>query len=161
MAAGSGKIKNHPIGWIDFLNLFGFGIRFKLCFCCDTIDFRSHPYRMRSEINGFSPGLKNMPPACFFPRFARSVSSIPTHLIMKKSLLPIRQVLAGIELCRPWRHRNLPRPKKHATGMFFPSLRSVGLFDSHTSHYEKIPPANAGGDFFMVTRTGIEPMLPP
>ena len=44
--------------------------------------------------------------------------------------------------------------------MFFTSLRSAGLFDSHTIHYEKNLLLKQEV-FFMVTRTGIEPMLPP
>ena len=31
------------------------------------MDLRPHPCRMRSQVHGFSPGLKNMPPACFLP----------------------------------------------------------------------------------------------
>ena len=33
----------------------------------------------------------------------------------------------------PGKRGNLPRPKKHATGMFFASLCSAGLFDSRTA----------------------------
>ena len=41
------------------------------------ICFRLQPQGPQSEANGISPDLKNMPPACFLPRFARPVSSIP------------------------------------------------------------------------------------
>ena len=33
------------------------------------IDCCPHPYWARPPINGFSPGLKNMPPACFLPHY--------------------------------------------------------------------------------------------
>ena len=35
------------------------------------------PIRVHSQGHGFSPGLKNMPLACFLPRFARPSSSNP------------------------------------------------------------------------------------
>ena len=55
----------------------------------------------------------------------------------KNLLLKQKNVPTKIGLCSLWLHGNLPRPEKHATGMFFTSLRSAGLFDSHTIHYEK------------------------
>ena len=33
----------------------------------DNIGFCPHPQGVRPETNGFSPGLKNMPQACFLP----------------------------------------------------------------------------------------------
>ena len=38
---------------------------------------------------------------------------------------------------------------------------AFGRFDFLRIKHEKISPGFCGGDFFMVTRTGIEPMLPP
>ena len=37
----------------------------------DKIERCSHPYRMRPPFNGFSPGLKNIPPECFLPCLRR------------------------------------------------------------------------------------------
>jgi hypothetical protein len=57
---------------------------------------------MRPEARGISHGLKH-----------------------RENLLQLTALRAAI--CSKW---NLPRPKKHATGMFFASLCSAGLFDS-------------------------------
>ena len=40
---------------------------FRWCFGRGEIHRCSHPYRMRPAVNGFSPGLNNMPPACCLP----------------------------------------------------------------------------------------------
>ena len=55
--------------------------------------------------------------------------------------------------------QNLPRAKKHVAGMFFAlPYGKAALFDSRTGMKKSSP---KGELFFMVTRTGIEPMLPP
>ena len=71
---------------------------------------------------------------------------------------------------------NLPRPEKQSPGLFFTPLRGAGLKvnccaaarEGGLGHsiptqiiMKKRAPAKAGARFFMVTRTGIEPMLPP
>ena len=59
------------------------------------------------------------------------------------------QLLPAFSRCRFQRHGNLPRPKKYATGIFFASLCSAGLFDSRTGKKRHTP---NGVCLFLVTR---------
>ena len=54
------------------------------------------PYGMPPAAKGLSPGLKNMPLACFLPRFARSASSSPINPMQKPPPRMRRGVLHGV-----------------------------------------------------------------
>jgi hypothetical protein len=68
---------------------------------------RSQSYRLHPEIKGLSPGLKNMPPACFLPApRCRPPSSSPTLTYQNKKdiLTDVLFILvgeAGLEPARP------------------------------------------------------------
>jgi len=49
---------------------------------------RQHPYGMQSDVHGFSPGLKNMPPAYFLPllRRGRPLQIPPARYIKKNHI---------------------------------------------------------------------------
>ena len=65
--------------------------------------FQSTSYGMRPEMNGFSPGLKNMPPECFLPSLrAGRPLRIPTQTKRKEGAYAPSFLLVGVsgfELC--------------------------------------------------------------
>ena len=114
-------------------------------------------YRCRRRPAGGDPqstGLGNL----IFDSLG-SIKKHPHRMVWVFSLAYFRIVSTSLRDASPIR-RNLPRTKKPATGRFFTSLRSAVLFDSVGIDKKKIPHLSVW-DFFLVTRTGIEPMLPP
>ena len=61
-----------------------------------------HPYWVRSRENGFSPGLKNMPPAYFLPtKSCRPPSSNPNTIKKRLTANAVRLFLVGVSGFEP------------------------------------------------------------